>query len=404
MQNVSMLDAELLKFAIENGMLDTALVQEKIEMQKREEILKKHPYTIWEDKNGIWHTYLPDEDKGRIPKKRKNQKDIENVVIQYWKEQDENPAVEKIFNEWIATKLSREEISKATRDRYSRQFEQCFDELKTKRIKLVTEYDIEEFILNTIHECRLTQKGFSNFRTLVYGIFRYAKKKKLISYSISQIIDDMEISRKSFRKVEKSDDEQVFMIDELPKAIKYLEDNPDIINLGILLIFKTGLRVGELAALKKDDVEETVIHVRRTEISYEEDGNRYYEVRNFPKTDAGIRDVVIPDNFSWVIKKIRMLNPFGEYLFEKDGERTRTYVFRNRLYTVCKKVEAKRKSPHKARKTYGSILLDSGVPESTVINQMGHTDIRTTKEHYYKNRRNSLQIKEELNRVEGLAN
>lgn len=32
MSNISMSDAELLKFAIENGMIDTALVQEKIEM------------------------------------------------------------------------------------------------------------------------------------------------------------------------------------------------------------------------------------------------------------------------------------------------------------------------------------------------------------------------------------
>ena len=42
MHNISMTDAELLKFAIENGMLDTALVQERIEMQKRIELLKMH--------------------------------------------------------------------------------------------------------------------------------------------------------------------------------------------------------------------------------------------------------------------------------------------------------------------------------------------------------------------------
>ena len=44
MANISMSDAELLKYAVENGMLDATLVQEMIEMQKREEILKKHPY------------------------------------------------------------------------------------------------------------------------------------------------------------------------------------------------------------------------------------------------------------------------------------------------------------------------------------------------------------------------
>ena len=63
MQNISMSDAELLKYAIEHGMIDTALVQEKVEMQKREEILSKHPYNIWEGKDGYWRTYLPDEEK-----------------------------------------------------------------------------------------------------------------------------------------------------------------------------------------------------------------------------------------------------------------------------------------------------------------------------------------------------
>ena len=39
MSDARMSDAELLKYAVENGMIDAALVQEKIEMQKREKIL-----------------------------------------------------------------------------------------------------------------------------------------------------------------------------------------------------------------------------------------------------------------------------------------------------------------------------------------------------------------------------
>ena len=73
MQNISMSDAELLKYAIEHGMIDTTYVQDMIEMQKRKEILEKHQYSIWEGKNGKWYTYLPDEEKnrGKVLKKRK---------------------------------------------------------------------------------------------------------------------------------------------------------------------------------------------------------------------------------------------------------------------------------------------------------------------------------------------
>ena len=300
MANIGLSDAELLKFAIESGMLNTALVHEKIEMQKKKEFLEKHPYKIYQGKDGKWYTYLPDEKKGRILKKRTTKEDIENVVIEYWRQEEENPTINDIFYEWLGAKVAREEIVNSTKDRYGRQYEQCFVEFGKKRIKSVCEYDIEQFLLDSIHEFKLTRKGFSNLRTLVFGIFKLAKKKKFVNFSITEVVNDIEISRKLFRKEVKSDEEQVFMIDELPKVTDYLESNQDIINLGILLLFKTGLRIGELVALKKCDVVGNIIHVCRTEIRYKsEDGSRVYEVRDFPKTEAGIRDVVLPDNSLW---------------------------------------------------------------------------------------------------------
>ena len=41
MDNISLSNAELLKYAIENGIINPALVQEQIEMQKRKELLEK---------------------------------------------------------------------------------------------------------------------------------------------------------------------------------------------------------------------------------------------------------------------------------------------------------------------------------------------------------------------------
>ena len=72
---------EILQYAVSNGIIDTALLQEKIEMQKREEILKKHQYDIWKGKDDKWRTYLPDKEKGRKLVKRKDQKSIEDAVV-----------------------------------------------------------------------------------------------------------------------------------------------------------------------------------------------------------------------------------------------------------------------------------------------------------------------------------
>ena len=107
-----------------------------------------------------------------------------------------------IFHEWIDSKLTREEISKSTKDRYERQYEQCFLKFGKNEIKSLSEYDVENFILNAIHDFNLTAKGFSNLRTLIFGIFRLAKKKKLVDFSITELVSDIEISRKSFRPPE----------------------------------------------------------------------------------------------------------------------------------------------------------------------------------------------------------
>lgn len=394
---------DLLKYAVEHGMINLSYVQEQIDMSKRQETLEKHPYKIWEGVDGYYHTYLPDSVKGRKPVKRSTQKSVEDVVIEYWKEKEENPTIKELYTEWIDGKVKREEISKSTRDRYNRQYNESMEKFGETRIKDISEFDVETFVLDAIHECNLTSKGYSNLRTLLYGIFKMAKKKKYISFSITEVIGDIEIPKKSLRKIVRTDEELVFMEDELPKVTDYLMEHKDIINLGILLIFKSGIRIGELSAIKKEDIEGNMIHINRTEISYKaDDGTMIYKVRDFPKTEAGIRDAIIPHRYMWIIEEILQKNPCGKYLFEANGDRIRTYVFRNRLYTVCKKTNVVRKSPHKIRKTYGSILIDSGAEDSLVISQMGHTDIMTTRNHYYRNRKNQAQKIIAIDSVAGL--
>lgn len=385
-----MSDAEMLKFAIENDMLDAAYVQDMIEMQKREKILKKHPYSIWEGKDGKWRTYLPDKEKGRSLKKRNTQREIEDVVIGYWREEEENPTVKEVFFEWREYKFELKEIGKATYDRYGVDFNKFFGEFGKRRIKSINSYEVEDFMLRSIAEFSLTAKAFSNLRTLVFGIFKRAKKKKYIDFSITELINDMEIGKNSFKKIIKEDYQEVFMEDEAPEVVKYLEENQDVLNLGLLLLFKTGMRVGELVAIKQSDISGNVIKIRRTETRYkDESGKTVFDIKEFPKTEAGIREVIVPNDYGWVLKKLKLMNPFGEYLFIKDGVRVRTYSMRKRLYYICDKVGCYRKSPHKIRKTYGSILLDNNIDRTLIIQQMGHTDIECTEKHYHRNRKSS---------------
>lgn len=397
-------DKEMLNYAVENGIIDLALMHEKIQMHEREELLKKHPYKIYEGKDKKWYSYLPDEKAGRKKIKAVTQKTIEDKIVDYWKQQEENPTIEDVFNAWVEGKLTFGEISRPTYDRYKIDFNKYFKNIHDKRIKSIDEDFLDDFVRKSIHDFSMTSKAFSNFRTLIYGIFKYAKKKKYISYSITYVIGDIEISPKAFKRVVKKAEDQVYMPEEKNMMEEYLIENGDIVNLGLLFMFKTGVRVGELATLKREDVDNYTVAINATETRYKDDNEKvHYDVKDFPKSEAGLRFAILPKQYEWILDKILELNPNGYYLFERKGRRVKTYSFRRRLRYICEdKIHMKAKSPHKVRKTYGTLLLDGNVRESTVLDTMGHTDIACTKGHYYYDRSNIEDKRKELGMVQGL--
>lgn len=393
-----------MKFAVDQGIIDLSHLLDKANMIKKQEALKKHPYAITQGKDGKWRTYLPDKEKGRRLIKKSTKESIESVVIDYWEEKSTNPTIEEVFYDWLRRKHEHNEIATGTYNRYERDFKRFFLDafmFGKKGVKDVKEKDVEEFVHTVIAKYKLTARCFGNVRILLYGIFKHAKREKLIDWSITQVISDMEISRRAFKKVVKEDYQEVFSEEEMGEVLAYLLGKPDIINLGLALIFCTGLRVGELSALRREDVSRDAIKVRRTEISYHslETGKKIYEVRDYPKSEAGIRTIMIPESYKPLIDAIEKLNPSGEYFFEIDGERVRTYRFRHRIYYVCSKTQIYMKSTHKIRKTYASILMDSGIDKSMIEGSLGHTNIRTTEKYYHRNRKDDKRKADIINNI-----
>ena len=90
------------------------LLQAKKEMSKRVEILRKHPYKITEGKDGKFYTYLPDPQKKRVKRKRNTLEELQQVIIDYWREQENDPTLEEMFHAWNTARLVDKEISPAT--------------------------------------------------------------------------------------------------------------------------------------------------------------------------------------------------------------------------------------------------------------------------------------------------
>lgn len=128
----------------------------------------------------------------------------------------------------------------------------------------------------------LTKKTYGGLKILLKGIFRHARKKKLTDIIISVFFDELDLSKNIFTVQEnKNDEEEVYSEEEIPLIKDYLLQKDTLRYLGVILVFVTGMRVGELSALKPEDIliieKSGSIHVCRTEIHYSEEdeqGNR----------------------------------------------------------------------------------------------------------------------------------
>lgn len=383
---------ELLQFALDNDMLDMDKLQFQAEMRIKEQFLSKHPYKIWQGINGLWYTYVPDFKKGRVLKKRRNYEDIVQVVVEYQKENDNNITITTIFNNAIDTKLQNREIQIQTADRYRYDFNKYIKDSMLDNIpfRAINEILLEDYIKYTIAKFNMTNKMWNNLSIIIKTVFKRAKKMGHTTLSINSFFSDLELSKKSFRGNYKMDREEVFTQEEENIIINYLETCTDLNSLGILLMFQTGIRVGELVALEFSDIKPNYMEINKTEIHYDKDnGNkkkRVYEIRDYPKTPAGIRRVYFTDATYELIKKIRTLHSWEPYLFMKKGRRITENCIYMRLIRVCDKLGIPRRSPHKIRKTYATTLFDNHISPKTIISQLGHTDIRTSQKYYYFNR------------------
>lgn len=399
-------EKELLNYAIENGIIDINTIQKKIEMNERNKYLEKHESKVWQSTDGKWYTYIPDEmaKNGKKLVKRTTKDSLDDLIVESYKKLESEPYIRQVFDEWISDKLRYGEIQKQSYDRYKTDFDRFFKDAKIYKVKFryITEDMLEDFIKSSIHDKQLTAKAWGGLRILINGIFKYAKKKGYTNISITNFMGDLDLSNNIFaRKKKFKAEDSVFSDLEVSMLTNYInERDVSIINLGILLAFETGLRAGELSSLKWSDFNNKTLSVNKTEIRYRgEDGNYIYEVADSTKTAAGEREVILSDNAIAILRKIRSVNTFGEYIFMQDGKRIKAKGFTTKLKRMCERLKIKPKSAHKLRKTYATKLIDGGVDEWLVTDQLGHTDISTSKKYYYFHRKEEKYDREQIQKA-----
>lgn len=398
-------DTNVLRKALVLGLVDGAELQEKLNMAERKDILSKHQYAIYEGKDGKWNTHLPDPTKKEKRRKvrRNSLKELEDVVIDYWKNEIDNPTVMDVYKEWNESRLSWGDILPSTADRNDRYVAQCKSDFWDIPIKEVTEKMVFDFVKSAPGRYNLTHKDFSSLKTIVTGTFDQAKRQDLTGISIHSLMIEAKAPKHSIKKpMEKTVEELSFSQEEIRKILTYLDENPNPNTLAIKLACKTGLRPGEVVVLTPQDIGTDYVNVDKTETKYKDKitGKTVREVKDGSKTPKGNRKVCVND--LKFLNTLRQLNPDGDFLFMNGNERINEDALDSKFRTIQRRLKMKERSLGKLRKTYATMLKESGVTDDVIIEQMGHVEINTTNKHYIQRRVSDQRVREELQRVQGL--
>jgi integrase len=399
--SISMSDVDVLQFAAENGIIDTAYVRRMIEMNRRQEILEKHPYSIWEGKNGKWYTRFPDEEQGRKLVKRSTREKIEDAIVQFYRDKAEKETpktFEDAYRHWRSvqdTLVSDNTIAKYDTD-YKRYFKG--KDFSKKRIKSVTEEAIQVFIVSTVKEQKLCKKACKT----LFGYIRRSIK----SARINRLIDDdpmQFLEAKQFYKyctdVEKAPDKRIVSDEDMKRLYaRFYEDyekQPEYIpTYAVHLATLTGLRVGELAGLDWKSVTDSYIIIDKSE-KYNRITKEYFidktkngKNRIFPITDE-IRELLD------AVRKVEMQNGFiCEWVFANENGRIHAPIISSCSKNKCRQIGISEKGIYAYRRTVNSKMRCNGVSATVAASLLGHT--AEVNEQYYTFDVSTLQEKAEI--------
>lgn len=162
----------------------------------------------------------------------------------------------------------------------------------------------------------------------------------------------------------------------------------------------TGLRAGELVALKWKDIdfEEKTINITKTYYNPSNNTKQFHLLP--PKTEGSIQKLTVEDEVINILKKHQIKQKavkleVGRDYFDQDyvfGRLNPPYIgyphfiktVENRMEAVLKQLSSihKHLTPHSLRHTHTSLLAEAGVELLQIMDRIGHSDDETTTQVY----------------------
>lgn len=170
---------------------------------------------------------------------------------------------------------------------------------------------------------------------------------------------------------------------EQSRLLQYLYDEMDVFKLGIVLCISTGLRLGEICALKWQDIdlERKLLHVNSTVQRITVDGRetRTDLLEGEPKSVYSKREIPLSDEL------IKLLLPYykcaGKYVLHNNKPLDpRTY--QNKFQKYLQAADIEHKNFHSLRHTFATNCINSGADIKSLSEILGHSDVKITLNRY----------------------
>lgn len=255
-----------------------------------------------------------------------------------------------------------------------------FPEFGEEELSEITNQRIITFAANLLSGGGAKKQGLSQatvaeILSTMNGIRIYAMKMDLtVAYSTECV---------SLKR--EQNDIRVFSLDEEEQLLDYLRKNLDLPALGIIVCLYTGIRVGELCAMKWDDINltEKRMHVSRTmqRIRVDTAAGKRTEVKILePKSSCSVRVIPLPDV---VVNLLEKFHTPGAFLLTGDNSRyVEPRTMQNRFKKMLSACGIQDANFHATRHTFATRCIELGFDIKSLSEILGHASVSITMNRY----------------------